>query len=75
MPTDIESIVPLIEQIKTATAQFTQSDGSSNNRMRLQLIRAAEQLAIAAREPEENLYFTATQVQPFDHQITWLRIR
>lgn len=74
MPTDIDAIAPLIEQIKTAAAQFTQSDGFSNDGMRLRLIRAAEQIAIAAREPEENLYTTATQVQCLCDQIAWLRL-
>lgn len=62
MPTDSANILPLLDTINAAARQFTETGGFADHATRQRLIRAAESLAIAAREPEENLYFTATQV-------------
>lgn len=61
MPTDSEKLRPLFEEIQRSLDTFEKGDFSNHNE-RLKLISAAEKLAIAAREPEENLYYTATQV-------------
>ena len=62
MPTDSASIAPLLSKIEAAASAFLKTGNFPNDTERLALIRGAEQLAIAAREQEENLYFTATQV-------------
>ena len=62
MPTDSASIAPLLSKIEAASSTFLRTGGFLNDTERLALIRGAEQLAIAAKEQEENLYFTATQV-------------
>jgi hypothetical protein len=62
MPTDSASIIPLAEAINTASKQFIEAGRFPGSAQRQQLVQAAVQLAIAAREPEENLYATGTQV-------------
>ena len=48
-------LAKIAEDLRTAKSPLS-------NASRVELIRNAEKLAIAAREPEENLYFQATQV-------------
>ncbi|KAH8126016.1 S-adenosyl-L-methionine-dependent methyltransferase [Trichoderma asperelloides] len=60
MLTDAGAIAPLVEDIKSALSGF--DDGAfASYAERARLLAAAERLIIAAREPEEYLYFTATQ--------------
>lgn len=62
MLTDAGAIAPLVEDIKSALSGF--DDGAfASYAERARLLAAAERLIIAAREPEEYLYFTATQVR------------
>ena len=66
MPTDNASVIELVHAIGKISHELMREDGSSSslcNTSREELIRNAERLAIAAREPEENLYFQATQVR------------
>ncbi|KAL8677371.1 MAG: hypothetical protein Q9186_006190 [Xanthomendoza sp. 1 TL-2023] len=65
MPTDDARMVELIEAISNVSHESTSKDGqglSLSNENRKKLIEYAEKLAIAAREPEENLYFQASQL-------------
>ena len=64
MPTDNARVIELAQAIGDVI-QEAQKEGSSlsmSNSSREKLVGYAEKLAIAAREPEENLYFQATQV-------------
>lgn len=65
MPTDPEQLRPLFEEIQRSLDTFEKGGDFPDHNERLKLISAAEKLAIAAREPEENLYYTATQVYYF----------
>ncbi|KAH6609160.1 hypothetical protein Trco_002506 [Trichoderma cornu-damae] len=60
MLTDAGAIIPLVEDIKSALTGFDNGVFASHVE-RAKLLAAAERLIIAAREPEEYLYFTATQ--------------
>lgn len=62
MPMDTPNIASLAQKIGAAASDLVKTGSFLDNAQRHMLIRAAEQLSIAAREPEENLYFTATQV-------------
>lgn len=65
MPTDNANVLTLVQAIGKF-AQYLSEDGSTlSTDSRHELIRNAEKLAIAAREPDENLYFQATQVDSF----------
>ena len=55
-------MLELIQAIGNITHDLSKEGASLSNNIREDLIRNAEKLAIAAREPEENLYFQATQV-------------
>lgn len=63
MPTDNASVLEHVQAISNITLELTKKGASLSNTRRKELIRNAEGLAIAAREPEENLYFQATQVR------------
>ncbi len=63
MPVHNASIFELVQAISSVLPNLT-SDGSPlSNNAREDLILNAERLAIAAREPHENLYYQATQVR------------
>lgn len=62
MLTDAGAIASLVEDIKSALSGFDNGAFASHAE-RARLLAAAERLIIAAREPEEYLYFTATQVR------------
>lgn len=65
MPTDHALIPELVQAISNVIHDLGTGGGSVfslSNTSREELVRNAERLAIAAREPEENLYFQATQV-------------
>ena len=62
MPTDYASVLKLVQAIGNVTHDLNEEGASLSDNVREELIRNAEKLAIAAREPEENLYFQATQV-------------
>ena len=62
MPTDYASVLKFVQAIGNVTHELSKEGASLSDNARGELIRNAEKLAIAAREPEENLYFQATQV-------------
>ena len=62
MPTDSAAILEIAQAIGRFAHDLVNEDSSLNHTTRAELVRNAERLAIAVREPEENLYFQATQV-------------
>lgn len=66
MPTDDANVLALAQAIGKIGQDIENQDCPLSNSARQDLIRYAERLAIAAREPEENLYFQATQVRSLD---------
>ena len=64
MPTDTSEIYFLLEALRAAANPFTETHTISE-KQRQGLVLSAERLAIAAREPEENVYHIATQVRIF----------
>ena len=62
MPTDDATLVELLQVIAQVAEDLKEAKSSLSNSSRIELVKNAERLAIAAREPEENLYFQATQV-------------
>ena len=63
MLADNTALVALIQSINGVLDDLNNQKIPISNTRRQTLIRDAEKLAIAAREPEENLYFQATQVK------------
>lgn len=68
MATNIDAIASLVEEIQSTVQKLQQPDlhnetSSSTEGARRTLIQAAERLVIAARQPEENLYATASNVR------------
>lgn len=62
MPTDDVALFELLEVIAKVAEDLRTAKSPLSNSSRIELVRNAERLAIAAREPEENLYSQATQV-------------
>ena len=62
MPTDDAVVYQLVHAIGNLAHKLPDHGSSINSAERAKLVRDAERLAIAAREPAENLYFQATQV-------------
>lgn len=62
MPTDDAVVFQLVHAIGELVHKLPYHGSSMNSAERAKLVRDAERLAIAAREPAENLYFQATQV-------------
>lgn len=65
MPTDHVLVLELVQAISKTIHELGTGGGTASslsNTSREELVKNAEKLAIAAREPEENLYFQATQV-------------
>lgn len=62
MPTDNASVLELARAIGEIVNKLTNAGSVLSNSDRQDLVINAERLAIAAREPEENLYFQATHV-------------
>ena len=62
MPTDDANILGLVHAISKIMPDLKNGVSSLANITRKELVTNAERLAIAAREPEDNLYFQATQV-------------
>ena len=62
MPTDVARVLEIAQEISKIVQDLTKEGSSLSDASRVELVRNAEILAIAAREPEENLYFQATQV-------------
>ena len=65
MPTNSADVVQIAHSIGQIAHQMTSDVSLLGTSARTELIQHAEKLAIAAREPEENLYFQATQVRPW----------
>ena len=63
MPAEDASILSLAHAIGQVAQDLRDEGASLSSVRREELVRNAEQLAIAARSPEENLYFQATQVR------------
>ena len=62
MPTENARVIELVQAIGNLSHELREDGSSLSNTSRQELIRNAERLAIAAREPEDNLYFQTTQV-------------
>lgn len=62
MPTDTAAIPGLVKIINAAAASL-QAGSVDLEVQRSALALAAEKLTIAVREPEENVYYIATQVR------------
>ena len=62
MPTDALGIQDHLDAIIIA-AKTLQKGGHGSEKARKELNLAAEKLAIAVREPEENVHFVETQVK------------
>lgn len=62
MTTGYWEILPLLETINTIAASVNGSDGFSNEETRERFVDAAERLAIAARYPDENIFFAVTRI-------------
>lgn len=65
MLTDAPAIHELLQTIVT-TAEPIVTGKQCTEKQRQALLLAAEKLAIAARTPEENVYFIATQVRAWN---------
>ena len=63
MPTDTVNIPRLAASIERPLQKITKDPASLSISERTDLIKNTEKLAVALREPEENLYFQATQVR------------
>ena len=63
MPTDNAAIFALVQAIGKVAHDASKAETVLTDADREELINNAEKLAIAAREPEQNLYYQATQVQ------------
>lgn len=61
MPTDVKAIQDLSQTIAELSKQFEGSETPSKD-VQSALVLAAEKLAIATREPDENMYSIAGQV-------------
>ncbi len=70
MLTDNATLVALIQSINVVLDDLKSQKSPISNTRRQTLIKDAERLTIAAREPEENLYFQATQVKPVNNRRT-----
>lgn len=62
MPTDSASVLELAHAIGKVAHDLMNKGSSLDHTHCEELVKNAERLAIAAREPDENLYFQATQV-------------
>lgn len=61
MPTDVDAISKLSREIATLSKEF--EDGKTPQKsVQDALVSAAEKLAIATRDPDENMYYIASQV-------------
>ena len=63
MPTDTALISELLKAVGEVSHELSENGIALTNAKRIDLVKYAEKLAIAAREPAENLYFQATQVR------------
>lgn len=61
MPTDTQAIHDLSKEIAELTDEF-ENTSKEDMIIKRQILLAAEKLAIATREPDENVYHVATQV-------------
>lgn len=62
MPTDNANLLALVKAISKYKQDLMEVGLTLDSASCKELIKNAEELAIAAREPEGNLYFQATQV-------------
>jgi hypothetical protein len=63
MPTDDAAVYELVQAIGSLGNQLPHEGSSLIDSKRAELVQKAEKLAIAAREPAENLYFQGTQAR------------
>ena len=63
--TDVDAIVELSETVANLSKEF-QNGKTPDKQTQEALVIAAEQLAIATRDPDENMYNFAAQVSPSD---------
>ena len=62
MPTDNADVFELVQAISDLVPNLPYNGCSLTGAKRAELVRHAERLAFAAREPAENLYLQSTQV-------------
>ena len=62
MATDNTLVFEIVQTIGELVHNLPYNGASLTSSKRAELVRNAERLAIAAREPAENLYFQSTQV-------------
>ena len=70
MPTDTALISELLKAVGEVSHELSDNGIALTNAKRIDLVNHAEKLAIAAREPAENLYFQATQVRSFNTYVS-----
>ena len=63
MPTDTALMAELLKAMGELSHELSDNGTALTIAKRLELVKNAEKLAIAAREPAENLYSQATQVR------------
>ncbi|KAB8068436.1 O-methyltransferase-domain-containing protein [Aspergillus leporis] len=61
MTTDPQATVSHLETLNRLSKAFTEEDGFASEETRAQFITAAENLAISARYPDENIFFAVTR--------------
>ena len=62
MPTFNSEVYDLVQAIRLLGSKLSYNGSSPTNKQRTELVENAEKLAIAAREPFENLYYLGTMV-------------
>ena len=70
MPTDTALISELLKAVGELSHELSDNGIALTDKKRIELVKIAEKLAIAAREPAENLYFQATQVRSSHNYIS-----
>lgn len=65
MPTSNSAVFDLVQAIGLLVNKLPYNGSSLTNKQRAELVGNAERLAIAAREPFENLYYLGTMVGCF----------
>ena len=65
MPTSNSEVYDLVQAIGLLVNKLPYNGSSLTNKHRAELVENAEKLAIAAREPSENLYYLGTMVGVF----------
>lgn len=62
MTTDPKGTVALLKRLNTLAKSLTVNSGFAEENARTQFVQTSEQLAIAARYPDENIFFAVTRI-------------